>query len=124
MIDGVTEPVEPAERPLTGRERATLDFLLSQDFPGAPELRAQTSSAWVSGRCGCGCPTVHLSVDAAAQVATVSSTIPVEAVVSDSPGDSVLLFVKGGHLDSLEYVWIGSAPREFPTPDRLVVRAR
>jgi hypothetical protein len=47
-----------APRPLTDRERSVLGFLLDSDFDGVDELRAQSTSAFVVGRCDCGCPTI------------------------------------------------------------------
>jgi hypothetical protein len=101
-----------------------LTALLNEDFPGAPELRAQAASAVVSGKCGCGCPTVYLSVDATAKAAPIAVRVPVGAEVSDTVGDYVLLFADNGRLSSLEYAWIEQPPGQFPVADRLVPRAR
>ena len=118
-------PVEPFTwRPLTRRESEVLDALLREDFPGAQELRAQIASTIVSGGCGCGCPTVYLSVGDTAEAAPTTTRVPVGADVSDTIGDYVLLFTDNGRLSSLEYAWIEQPPREFPGADRLVPHAR
>lgn len=122
---GVSTHADPATpRPLTPRERAVLDALLREDFPGAPELRAQVASTTVSGTCGCGCPTVYLSVGATTAAPAIAARVPVGAEVSDTDGDSVLLFADNGHLSSLEYAWVERPPREFPEADRLMPQAR
>ncbi len=51
------------ERPLTGVEVAALNHMLSRDFPGVEQLRTQARTARVTGGCGCGCPSIDLSVD-------------------------------------------------------------
>ena len=39
-------------------------------------------------------------------------------VPDDGPAPELILFVKGGHLSSIEIVWYGDTPiREFPSPD-------
>ncbi|WP_326836025.1 hypothetical protein VSH64_14070 [Amycolatopsis rhabdoformis] len=107
-------------RPLTTRERATLDLLLSPDFPGAEELRSQVSSAVVVGRCDCGCPTIDFQVDAAAPPARVPwrlapselETLP----TGGEPPDQVMLFVEDGRLSCLEYVAFDQRPAQWPDP--------
>ena len=45
-------------RPLTEREQAVLNALLSVDFDGVQGLRSEAEQATVVGGCGCGCPSV------------------------------------------------------------------
>lgn len=49
-------------RALTGVERSMLDYLLSEDFPGVREYRAQVATAAVTDRCSCGCLDLDLAV--------------------------------------------------------------
>lgn len=89
-------------RPLTAPERAILALVLSPDFAGAAELRQQSTSAVVDGRCGCGCPSVSLRTDDSAPMASLSSRlVPIELDVlgsdDESPGQ-VLLFANDGRL--------------------------
>ncbi|VVJ15596.1 Uncharacterised protein [Amycolatopsis camponoti] len=102
-------------RPLTPAEREVLTFLLAGDFPGAAELRAQAETARVTGRCGCGCPTIDLEVDATLPTADLGE--PVEA---DAPDGGLIVFADGGRLSGLEY-WTTSddTPAEFPPVDRI-----
>ena len=102
-------------RPLTRNERETLEVLLAGDFPGAAELREQAATAKVSGRCGCGCPTVDLEVDADAPTFEVAERVAVEA---DVPGGGLIVFVDEGRLSALEYWTVeDETPAAFPAPD-------
>ncbi|MEV4057415.1 hypothetical protein AB0J55_39955 [Amycolatopsis sp. NPDC049688] len=107
-----------APRPLTATERTTLDTLLAKDFPGAAELRAQAATARVTGRCGCGCPSINLQVDRTLPVAAVADD-PV-AIEADAPGGGLIVFVDDGRLSCLEY-WTTAdePPAEFPPPGRI-----
>ena len=107
-------------RPLTPDERTTLDTLLAGDFPGAAELRAQAATARVTGRCGCGCPSINLAVDRTLPVAAVADD-PV-AVEADAPDGGLIVFVEDGRLSCLEY-WTtaGESPAGFPPAGQIVV---
>ncbi|WP_412538719.1 hypothetical protein R8Z50_23045 [Longispora sp. K20-0274] len=112
MTDGVAQP-----RPLTDRERAVLAKLLTVEFPGAADLRAQLPHTRVAGCCTCGCATVTLAVDASvAAPAAVTSGAPVSADVSDDDQDAgiVLLVDDAGYLSCLEIYSIGDPVGEFP----------
>ena len=104
-------------RPLTPEERDALAFLLTADFPGAEELRAQVPFAEASGRCPCGCATIGLEVDPMRAVAaTVVERVPVSAS-SKSGSDGLLLFVDDGYLSCLEIYSIeDETPSVFPPP--------
>lgn len=110
---------QPETRPLAPHERTALDTLLAADFPGAGELRAQAVTARVSGRCGCGCPTIDLEVDEAAPRAALKGSVAVEA---DVPDGGLIVFVDGGRLSCLEY-WTTAdeTPAEFPPPGRITL---
>ena len=110
------------DRALTERERAVLTALVAA--ADIPALLVQLPNVRVTGACGCGCPTVYLSVGAMAEAAPTTTRVPVGADVSDTIGDYVLLFTDNGRLSSLEYAWIEQPPREFPGADRLVPHAR
>lgn len=100
-------------RPLRTEEQEMLMFLLEGDFPGADILRLQVEHTTVDTRCGCGCPSIGLSVDQArAPSAVFHDQIPVEALsVSEEPTDpAVLLFVRDGYLEDLELMWLSDVP--------------
>ena len=66
-------------RALSAAERAVLDVMLAEDFPGAAELRQQADAVVVSGVCGCGCPSVNLEVRGDVPLAQVTSRTPINA---------------------------------------------
>ena len=101
-------------RPLSDRERALLELLLAEEFPGAAALRAQARTVRVRGLHE-GLPTVVLlEADSDAPRAEVVHTVPVEAVVRGE--GELLLFVKQGLLDSIELVTYGEVrPTELPS---------
>jgi len=121
---GQSVRVKIAPRPLTSDEHAVLDLLLSVDFDGATDLRAQARDATVVGRCDCGCPTVDLAVpDTAPTAGLLGRVSPVEGRVTahgdEAPGE-IVLFLKDGRLDSLEYVYYDLVPTSWPPIDRIV----
>jgi hypothetical protein len=121
---GQSVRVKIAPRPLTSDEHAVLDLLLSVDFDGATDLRTQARKATVVGRCDCGCPTVDLAVPDTAPAAGLHGRVsPVEGRVTthgdEAPGE-IILFLKGGRLDSLEYVYYDLVPASWPPIDRIV----
>ncbi|MGC1215464.1 MAG: hypothetical protein WA890_29935 [Micromonospora sp.] len=97
-------------------EHAVIDKLLSVDFPGSEQLRAQLLHTAVVGVCDCGCATVSLRVDTSATVAApVISSAPVSADIS--VGDQyagVVLLVDNGYLSYLEVYSIGEPVRALP----------
>ena len=115
-------------RPLSKPERLILEALLTLDFPGVAELRAQISRVQVVGACDCGCPTIDLEVPmdvAASPVETRARLAPVEGRViplaAEPPGE-IILFVDGGRLSCLEYVsYDDPSPSEWPSLDRVTL---
>lgn len=106
-------------RPLTPSERTTLDTLLAADFPGAAELRAQALTARVTGRCGCGCPTIDLEVAEGVPPAPIKTSVAVEA---DVPGGGLIVFVDDGRLSCLEYWTVeDEPPAGFPPAGQIVL---
>jgi hypothetical protein len=107
---------------LTFRERSVLEKLLAADFAGAEHLREQVDTTAVVGRCDCGCPTIDLRVAPSALPADVArSPVPSELrdTSVDPPGD-VILFVKDGHLQSLEYLsYTSDPPLDWPDVEAL-----
>ena len=118
-LDGMA--AHPAPRPLTTTERGLLDALLSHDFPGAPELRAQLGRTTATPGCSCGCGTVDLHVPADAAPAPAGGAAPVEGTVAGPDGrptGGVLLFVEDGRLARLDISSYGD-PLPAPPPDRV-----
>jgi hypothetical protein len=112
----------PVNRPLRECERALLDFLLSADFPGCEELRAQAATVFVVSECNCGCGTVDLDVPPEAAPAGVQDHVPIEAYADAM---DVLLFAPGGKLGMLEIAFYPDpCERPYPRPDQLKLWAR
>jgi hypothetical protein len=109
-------------RPLTNRERATLEFVLSVDDNRAEPLRIQASAAIVESMCGCGCATINLRVDRSIGTPSAFGSPAINAFkkglldgVSDAEPYELLLFLDDGWLASLELVWYGDKPiPDFP----------
>jgi len=109
----------PGSRPLTPAEHAVLDRLLSAEFDGVAELRAQAATVRVTGGCDCGCPTIHF------REGNNGLRLVAEAA-NPAQDQTVLLFVgEDGHLESMELAWVTDAPPStFPKPDDLAVQPR
>lgn len=110
-------------RPLTVRERAVLDALLTLDFDGVEGLRGQAAKAEVLRGCECGCPSINFF-----NGLTDGMSIVVNAGVKDSMTyDGLFLFTV--HLPDVGYVlggieWVGqsdSDPDELPRPEDLTI---
>jgi hypothetical protein len=116
--------VSSTPRPLSRRERETLEVLLAVEFPGVEALRAQVSGTVVTGGCDCGCPSVELEPPVDAPLAAVATRVPVDASALGGDGEPeglVLLFVDEGRLSYLEYAPTGDrTPVRFPPVSRLV----
>lgn len=99
-------------RPLSSRERAALDTLLTAEFDGSRELRLQAASVLAEGD-GL---VIDLVVDGNLPAAPVRKRAPVEASVHEGEETGgLILFVDRGRLSGLEYWWTGDEkPREFP----------
>ncbi|MBB3676637.1 hypothetical protein [Modestobacter versicolor] len=111
----------PAPRPLTTTERGLLDALLSHDFPGAAELRAQLDRTTATSGCTCGCGTLDLHVPDDAPGAPAAGAAPVEGTVAGAdgrPAGGVLLFVEGGRLSRLDITSYGD-PLPVPAPEQV-----
>ena len=95
--------IEP--RDLNSWERATINALLSQDFPGVEELRLQVDHLKVSEIYPGRDPTVTFSIsDEAVPASQVDDRVPVEAEGRDIDGMliMILLHVVDGFIWQLE----------------------
>ncbi|WP_329427016.1 hypothetical protein OG339_42845 [Streptosporangium sp. NBC_01495] len=111
-----------SERHLSAEEQAIILALLTQDFPGVDELRAQVPSAIVAERCGCGCATVDLR--AGTKPRALASPVQNGVLISASVrgrDDGVLLFVENGHLSYLEVYSVDDEPASLPQPEDVTV---
>jgi hypothetical protein len=88
----------------TPQERALLDRLLSLDFRGCAELRAQASDLSVAWIAPTGMPALRLHVLAGPLAPLDLQRIPVEGEAGDADGTAIhfLLHVTGGLLREIE----------------------
>ena len=110
-------------RPLTAREQAVLTALLSVDFDGVEQLRAQAAEAQVFGGCACGCPSIDFF-----EGRNSGMRVVVNAGVKHSDTyDGLFLYtvdIPGGGevLGGIEWVGQGeSDPDELPAPEDLTI---
>jgi hypothetical protein len=104
---------------LTEDERAILARVLSVDFSGASELRAQVGDAEVVGHWGPSSPSVYLRTpNTVAPAPTPDGPVPVRSFVLDRAGETMgelLLWVESGRLSALEYAWFtDEMPQRLP----------
>ena len=110
-------------RPLTGRQRETLDFLLSIETPGVEELRRQAKFA-LAKAWDCGCASIDLVVDQEHAPRSSITARPATETRSKERDDPQrifdhLLWVEDGWLSGIELVEYGferheDAPDVFP----------
>jgi len=116
---------EQFPRALDDQEAAVLDWVLAHRFLDAERLRAQAASAVATGRCVCGCASIHLNVEHTPGLAArTPSPVPAQPqIVGDDgqPVGGVLLFLQDGWLSYLKaYSYDEPIPR-FPSTDRLAL---
>jgi hypothetical protein len=110
-------------RALTENERALLDALLSNDFPGVEPLRVQAHDVLAAPGCRCGCGTIDLCPQGTSPPGSAAaSPVPAEGRVLGADGvdaGGLLLFLSDGRLASLE-VYSYDDPLPLPRPDRVI----
>ncbi|MFJ7218066.1 hypothetical protein [Amycolatopsis sp. NPDC098790] len=111
-------------RELTRAEREVLEFLLSADFAGAEELRAQVPQCRVVAVWAAGQPSVDLAVPETVATARIADgEIPAASEVRDAAGQyvgEVLVWVEGGRLSAIEYAWVtDDAPDRLPDVSKM-----
>ncbi|MFF3252559.1 hypothetical protein ACFYWP_16465 [Actinacidiphila glaucinigra] len=104
--------------PLSPDATATLNALLAGPDPVSSTLRAQIPHTRVTGRCGCGCVTVDLTVDRAAVPPARAHGNPAADARYAAPDDAgVMVFTKNGYLSLLEIYSASSEPiTTWPEP--------
>jgi hypothetical protein len=116
---------EQFPRALGDQEAAVLGWLLAHKFMDAGRVRAQAASVVATGRCTCGCASIHLDVEHTPGLAArTPSPVPVQPQTMGDEGQpvgGVLLFLEDGWLSYLEvYSYHEPIPR-FPSTDRLAL---
>ncbi|MFD5258840.1 hypothetical protein ACFWM5_39265 [Streptomyces bobili] len=107
-------PVAITPRPMSPGERAVVELILANEFPGAAELRAQVGFVQVVAKWGVDSASVDLLVlEGAPRSPGVAGVIPVDATVVDESGSlfgEILLWATDGYLSAIEYAWYGDEP--------------
>jgi hypothetical protein len=102
----------PPNRPIRDDEGALLDHMLSIDFPGVDELRAQAKVVKVRG--GELPWNIYFYVPDTAPAATTVPRNPVTRAVSRDPAAvdavDVTLWLGGDYLDSIDVAWFDQGP--------------
>lgn len=117
-------------RPISEAEQRILSRLLSVEFEGVQELRAQaTHISSVESNCTCGCPSITPNIDRSlAPPATGPRILPVELLElerSDGLERTVICFLdEHGYLANLECVFYDDAVDEWPEADQCAVLLR
>jgi len=123
------EETEPG-RPLSDVERATLETLLSADFEGAAQLRAQIPLARVAESHASGAaPSFDIAVPGTAPRSGLREKMaPVSALAYDSDEEytgEFILWLADGYLSGLEYAWItDEKPEDLPDPRGIEVSVK
>ena len=106
------KPIPP--RMLTQAERDVLTLMISADFDGAKEIRAQLDqvravAVWVDGL-----PSIDVEVAGdAARAPLADGEIPVGAEVRDEQGEylgEITVWTTDGFLSAVEYSWVSDEP--------------
>lgn len=92
-------------RALTAIERSMLEYLLSEDFPGVLQYRAQAAKVVVTERCPCGCLDLDLSVSPEAPSAD-DAGYWIQAW-SETQHISLALDTVAGRLVGVRMMWFG-----------------
>lgn len=117
-------------RPIAEAEQRILSRLLSVEFDGVQELRAQaTHISSVEPNCTCGCPSISPAIDRSlAPPANGPRILPVELQELERPMGlerTVICFLdEDGYLANLECVFYDDAVDEWPDVDRCAVLLR
>ena len=117
-------PVAVTPRPMSPVERAVVELILANEFPGAAELRAQVDFVQVVAKWGVDSASVDLLVlEGAPRSPGVTGVIPVDATVADKTGSlfgEILLWATDGYLSAIEYAWYGDEPPRA-LPDTMMI---
>ena len=118
------------DRPLRVIERETLETLLSVDFIGVAELRAQVPLARCAGTQTSGsAPSFDITVPKDAPRSPFQGNLaPISADVYDSNQEytgEFLIWIAHGYLAGVEYAWVtDEAPDDLPDPSSIRVSTR
>ena len=111
-------------RPLKPEELAILEWLVDNGLPADSPYRAQVQDLLVSGVCGCGCPTIELTLPGAQDDPADALNILVDATGEAAAGVHVdlILFSRAARLAELEmYSPAGQDLKDLPDLETLQI---
>ena len=107
-------------RPLSIEEQDLIDALLGAAGAAAGRYLGQLATVEVVGGCGCGCPTINLSVSTRGGEGAATPLVIADAVTPDGVPVGVILWVRGGVLSGLEvHPWDGTRSVRLPRSETL-----
>ncbi len=98
--------------------------MLSVNFAGADELRAQIPYCQVTGTWVEGLPSVDLTVTGSiGKASVVDGEIPTASEVRNDAGEyigEITVWVANGYLSAIEYAWVtDNPPLKLPAPSNM-----
>jgi hypothetical protein len=128
-LEALAMAITITPRRMSPGERAVVDLILAQDFPGAAELRAQIDFVEVVAKWGADSASVDIrALEGVPRSPGSSGVVPVDATVTDKSGSligEILLWVTDGYLSAIEYAWYGDEPpNALPEVGMISVEAR
>jgi hypothetical protein len=107
----------PVDRPLSEQELAIGRWLLMHSDPPVSSFIPQLDVARVTGHCGCGCPTVHLSIPQGTERAEPRDN-PIGEAIGEVDGKmvGVMLLQRDGHLTCLEIYDLSEIEHPYGLP--------
>lgn len=109
-------------RDLTPAERAVLERLCADDWPGAEAARVQLATARFGGHShgpGDNCFDIVVAEDAPRIARADGPVHGLNVFDGDEATGAVDLWVRDGRLHSMEHSWYPDEPGPMPTPEQL-----
>lgn len=108
-------------RPLSESELELIEALLGGAGTSGGRYLGQVARLEASGACGCGCPSIGLTVGEKEREGRARPLIMADAESPEGVPVGVILWVRGGALSGLEvHPWNGMDTVRLPLPESLV----
>lgn len=107
-------------RPLEARERELIEVLLGAAGAAGGRYLGQLETAEAQGACGCGCPSINLTVNGRVADGNPRPLVMADGVAPGGTAVSIILWVRGGKLSGLEvHAWDESSHVGLPLLESL-----
>jgi hypothetical protein len=106
------------ERSLSKEEHAIAEWLLTHSVPPALSYLPQLDLVRVTGKCKCGCPTIHLRVPVGTTPAEIRDN-PIGDAFGNVDGNlvGVMILQRDGFMTCLEVYDLSEISRPYGLPD-------